>query len=141
MKESPKTSASPKVIEVTVGQTVTGAASARKPVPMEKPAEGSKLSIREKFGNALGFIETRGYIPAVEAADAMLKAANIKPILYRKLGFGLIVIGVAGEISAVRTAIESGVAAAQRTGISEIKSCVIANPSPGLTIFLPAGLS
>jgi hypothetical protein len=143
MKESVKAGVSQRIENLPGRETSTPPAAEgesgrqKKIVSVEKAAEQPKPALRERFGNALGFIETRGYIPVVEASDAMLKAANIKPIMYRKLGMGLVVVGIAGEISAVRTAVESGVAAAQRGGATEVKSCVIANPSPGLSVFLP----
>ena len=144
MKESTKISVSEKIENLPGTETSTppamieGESGRReKIVSVEKTVTQLKPTLRERFGNALGFIETKGYIPTVEASDAMLKAANIKPIMYRKLGLGLIVVGVAGEISAVRTAVEIGVATAQRGGATDVKSCIIANPSPALAIFLP----
>ena len=141
MKESAEVGVSEKTEnlpgkEASTPQSMTESGR-QKIVSVEKTAAQLQPTLRERFGNALGFIETKGYIPAVEASDAMLKAANIKPIMYRILGMGLIVVGVAGDISAVRTAVESGVAAAQRGGATDVKSCIIANPSPGLAILLP----
>lgn len=65
---------------------------------------------------ALGLIETRGMIPAVEAADVALKAANVTLQGVRTAGSGLITILMTGDVAAVRAATEAGAAAAARLG-------------------------
>ncbi len=78
-------------------------------------------------GRALGFIETRGFIGAVEAADTMLKAASVSLVGYRKTGSGYIAVMVRGDVGAVKAAVDAGKAAAAR--IAEIVStAVIASP-------------
>lgn len=78
-------------------------------------------------GRAVGFIETRGFIGAVEAADTMLKAASVSLIGYRKTGSGLIAVMVRGDVGAVKAAVEAGKAAAARVG-EIISTSVIASP-------------
>lgn len=78
-------------------------------------------------GRALGFIETRGFIGAVEAADSMLKAASVSLVGYRKTGSGYIAVMVRGDVGAVKAAVEAGKAAASRLG-EIISTSVIASP-------------
>lgn len=65
---------------------------------------------------ALGMIETRGFIGAVEAADAMVKAANVNLIGWNKVGSGLVSVLIRGDVGAVKAATDAGAAAAQRVG-------------------------
>lgn len=79
------------------------------------------------MNQAVGFIETKGLTTAIEAADTMLKAANVRILKYRKVGSGLINISVYGNVAAVQTAVDAGVTAALKIG--EIMSFyVIARP-------------
>ena len=65
---------------------------------------------------ALGMIETRGLIASIEAADAMLKAANVVLVGTEKIGSGLVSVMVRGDVGAVKSAVEAGSAAASRLG-------------------------
>ena len=65
---------------------------------------------------ALGLIETRGFIGAVEAADAMVKAANVELVSYEKTGGGLVTVLIRGDVGAVKAATDAGAAAAKRVG-------------------------
>lgn len=65
---------------------------------------------------ALGLIETKGLVGAIEAADAMCKAANVKLISKEKVTGALMVVKVEGEVAAVKSAVDAGAAAAQRVG-------------------------
>ena len=78
-------------------------------------------------GRALGFIETRGFIGAVEAADSMLKAASVSLVGYRKTGSGYSAVMVRGDVGAVKAAVEAGKTAASRVG-EIISTSVIASP-------------
>ena len=78
-------------------------------------------------GRAVGFIETRGFIGAVEAADSMLKAASVSLVGYRKTSSGLIAVMVRGDVGAVKAAVDAGKAAAARVG-EIISTSVIASP-------------
>ncbi len=66
--------------------------------------------------NALGMIETRGYVGAIEAADAMVKAANVELIGKQQVGSGLVTVVVRGDVGAVKAATDAGAAAAERVG-------------------------
>lgn len=65
---------------------------------------------------ALGLIETKGLVPAIEAADAMVKAANVALIGYEKVGSGLVTVMVRGDVGAVKAATDAGAASATRVG-------------------------
>ena len=65
---------------------------------------------------ALGMIETRGLIAAIEAADAMCKAANVTLVGTEKIGSGLVTVMVRGDVGAVKSAVESGAASAGKLG-------------------------
>ena len=65
---------------------------------------------------ALGMVETRGLVAAVEAADTMLKAANVELVGTERIGSGLVSVMVRGDVGAVKSAVESGSAAASKLG-------------------------
>ena len=67
-------------------------------------------------GEALGMVETKGLVGAIEAADAMVKAANVTLVGYEKIGSGLVTVMVRGDVGAVKAATDTGAAAAQRVG-------------------------
>lgn len=86
--------------------------------------------------SSYGFIETKGYVGCVEAADAMVKAANIEIVGRASIGAGYDTVIVKGDVGAVKAAVDAGAAAAQKVG--ELVSVhVIPRPHPGLLeIFL-----
>ena len=85
---------------------------------------------------ALGMIETKGLVGAVEAADAMVKAAKVTLLGKEKSGAALVTVMVRGEVGAVKAAVEAGQAAAKRVG--ELVSVhVIPRPAGDLEKFLP----
>src|SRR3954471_9014606 len=65
---------------------------------------------------ALGMIECKGFVALVEASDAMLKAANVELVGWDKVGSGLVTAFVAGDVAAVKAAVDAGAAAASRMG-------------------------
>ena len=65
---------------------------------------------------ALGMIETKGIVPLMEAADAMLKSANVQMLGWDKVGAGLATAFVTGDVAAVKAAVDAGAAAAGRIG-------------------------
>jgi ethanolamine utilization protein EutM len=69
-----------------------------------------------KANEALGMIETKGFIALVEATDAMLKAANVEFMSWDKVGSGLVTAFVTGDVAAVKAATDAGAAAAGRVG-------------------------
>ena len=68
------------------------------------------------MNNALGLVETKGLVGAIEAADAMVKSANVQLVGYEKIGSGLVTVMVRGDVGAVKAAVDAGGAAAQRVG-------------------------
>ncbi len=89
-----------------------------------------------KFNEALGMIETKGFIALVEATDAMIKAANVRFLGWDKVGSGLVTAFVAGDVAAVKAATDAGAAAAGRIG--EVMAVqVIPRPHDDLAIVLP----
>lgn len=86
---------------------------------------------------ALGMIETKGLIAAVEATDAMLKAADVTFVGTEKIGSGLVTVMVRGDVGAVKAAIEAGVAVASKLG-QVVASHVIARPHEDVEKILPA---
>ncbi|GAA0076358.1 propanediol utilization microcompartment protein PduA [Clostridium sp. CTA-5] len=66
--------------------------------------------------DALGMVETKGLVGAIEAADAMVKSANVTLVGYEKIGSGLVTVMVRGDVGAVKAATDAGAAAAQKVG-------------------------
>ena len=85
---------------------------------------------------ALGMIETRGLVAAVEAADAMCKAANVTLIGTERIGSGLVTVMVRGDVGAVNAAVESGSSAASRLG-ELVATHVIPRPHTDVEQILP----
>ena len=85
---------------------------------------------------ALGMIETRGLTAAIEAADAMVKAAEVTLIGTEKIGSGLVSVMVRGDVGAVKAAVESGTAAASELG-EIIATHVIPRPHTDVEKILP----
>jgi len=89
---------------------------------------------------ALGMVETKGLVGAIEAADAMVKAANVTLIGSEYVGGGLVTVMVRGDVGAVKAATDAGAAAAKRVG--ELVSVhVIPRPHANLEDALPIGKS
>ena len=85
---------------------------------------------------ALGMIETKGLVGAIEAADAMVKAANVTLIGQERIGGGLVTVMVRGDVGAVKAATDAGAAAAQRIG-EVISVHVIPRPAGDTEMLLP----
>lgn len=83
------------------------------------------------MNEAIGLIETRGYVGLVEASDAMVKAANVELIKTIPIGGALITTIIKGDIGSVKAAVEAGKEASKRVG-NLVASHVIARPSPDL---------
>ena len=116
----------------------------------DKVEEGKKEIINTKVSNktakireekimvqqALGMIETRGLVAAVEAADAMVKAAEVTLIGTEKIGSGLVSVMVRGDVGAVKAAVEAGQASATRLG-EIVATHVIPRPHTDVEKILP----
>lgn len=88
-----------------------------------------------KVQEALGMIETKGFIALVEASDAMMKAANVEFVGWDTIGSGLVTVFVTGDVAAVKAATDAGANAARRVG--EVVSVqVIPRPHADLDVAL-----
>ena len=85
---------------------------------------------------ALGMVETKGLVGAIEAADAMVKSANVSLVGYEKIGSGLVTVMVRGDVGAVKAATDAGAAAATRVG-ELISVHVIPRPHSEVEMILP----
>ena len=86
--------------------------------------------------NALGMVETKGLVGAIEAADAMVKAANV--LLVEQVGGGLVTVMVRGDVGAVKAATDAGASAAEKVG-ELISVHVIPRPHSEVAAILPKG--
>lgn len=90
--------------------------------------------------NALGMVETRGLVGAIEAADAMVKSANVQLVGKEQVGGGLVTVMVRGDVGAVQAATDAGAAAAEKVG-ELISVHVIPRPHAEVDAILPHGKS
>ena len=86
--------------------------------------------------NSLGMIETKGLVGAIEAADAMVKSANVQLVGKEQVGGGLVTVMVRGDVGAVKAATDAGAAAAEKVG-ELISVHVIARPHMEVDAILP----
>jgi len=87
---------------------------------------------------ALGMIETRGFVAMVEASDAMVKAAKVELIGFEKIGGGYVTAIVRGDVAAVRAAVDAGTRAAEKVG-EIVSTHVIPRPHSNVDSALPLG--
>jgi len=118
-------------------------APAAKAAPKAAPAAETvkqttpKREVKKMSLEALGMIETRGLVAAIEAADAMVKAANVELIGTEKIGSGLVSVMVRGDVGAVKSAVEAGSNSASRLG-EIIATHVIPRPHGDVEKILPS---
>ena len=116
------------------------AATEAKEVKTESPAKkvSNTKTVKKEIVKmeALGMVETRGLVAAIEAADAMVKAANVVLVGSEKIGSGLVSIMVRGDVGAVKAAVEAGGAAASRLG-EVVATHVIPRPHGDVEKLLP----
>jgi microcompartment protein CcmL/EutN len=118
------------VAERRFGETVVGTVGHR--------SGGRTREVRRMAQEALGLIETKGFIGSVEAADAMVKAANVSLLGKEYIGAGYVTVMVRGDVGAVKAATDAGAAAARRVG--ELVSVhVIPRPHTEVERILPKG--
>ena len=108
----------------------------------ERPAEENTMNkgeeVRMANTNSLGMVETRGLVAAIEAADAMVKSANVQLVGKEQVGGGLVTVMVRGDVGAVKAATDAGAAAAEKVG--ELVSVhVIPRPHNEVDAILPQG--
>ena len=139
-KAAPKTAAAKK----TTGTRKTAevkAAPVEKAVKTDVKSTSTKINTIHKeekrmTQEALGMVETRGLVAAVEAADAMCKAANVALVGTEKIGSGLVTVMVRGDVGAVKSAVESGASSASRLG-ELVATHVIPRPHTDVEMILP----
>ncbi len=107
-----------------------------KTTPAAEPVEEKKTEVRKMAQEALGMVETRGLTAAIEAADAMCKAANVVLVGTEKIGSGLVTVMVRGDVGAVKSAVESGAASASKLG-ELVATHVIPRPHNDVEKILP----
>ncbi len=90
------------------------------------------------MADALGMIETKGFVGMVEAADAMVKAAKVELVGYEKIGGGYVTAIVRGDVAAVKAATEAGARGAERVG-QLVSVHVIPRPHANIDLALPLG--
>ena len=96
-------------------------------------AAGGSASMPSRVnGIALGMIETRGMVPAIEAADAMTKAADVQLVSREYVGGGYVTVMVRGETGAVNAAVRAGADACERVGDGLVAAHIIARPDQGV---------
>ncbi len=122
-------------------QTVQKTASSEKAAPVAaKTVKETVKTVKEEkkmAQEALGMVETRGLVAAIEAADSMLKAANVTLIGTEKIGSGLVSVMVRGDVGAVKAAVEAGSTNASRLG-ELVATHVIPRPHGDVEKILPA---
>ena len=85
---------------------------------------------------ALGMVETKGLVGAIEAADAMVKSANVSLVGYEKIGSGLVTVMVRGDVGAVKAAVDAGACSAEKVG-EVVAQHVIPRPHNDVEKLLP----
>ena len=149
-KTAPKKAAAPrrtarttkaKAAETKAAEVKTSeAVAADEKITESKHTEAGKPAVHKEekimTQEALGMVETRGLTAAIEAADQMCKAANVALVGTEKIGSGLVTVMVRGDVGAVKSAVESGSAAASRLG-ELVATHVIPRPHTDVEKILP----
>lgn len=117
-------------------ETVHIEESDKTPVKADEPAHTNFKEERKMTQEALGMVETRGLVAAIEAADAMCKAANVSLIGTERIGSGLVTVMVRGDVGAVKSAVEAGGNNASRLG-ELVATHVIPRPHQDVEMILP----
>ncbi len=148
-KKSTTTPAAKKTAAKSTTKSATTKSAATKPAPKKTT---DTVSVNENLNNikneiskgeikmsqeALGMVETRGLVAAIEAADSMLKAANVVLVGTEKIGSGLVSVMVRGDVGAVKSAVEVGSSNAAKLG-ELVATHVIPRPHNDVEKILPA---
>ena len=148
-KKSTSTPAGKKPATKSTTKSATTKSAATKPAPKKTT---DTVSVNENLNNikkenlkgeikmsqeALGMVETRGLVAAIEAADSMLKAANVVLVGTEKIGSGLVSVMVRGDVGAVKSAVEVGSSNAAKLG-ELVATHVIPRPHNDVEKILPA---
>ena len=124
--------------KTTAKTTTAKTTTTKKAAPVkEDVAVEIKKEVKVMTQEALGMVETRGLVAAIEAADSMLKAANVTLIGTEKIGSGLVSVMVRGDVGAVKAAVEAGSSNASKLG-ELVAVHVIPRPHGDVEKILPA---
>ena len=124
-------------VKETAAKETTSKTTVAKPAAVEVNKTNNIIKEENKMAmEALGMVETRGLVAAIEAADAMVKAANVVLVGTEKIGSGLVSVMVRGDVGAVKSAVEAGEASARRLG-EIIATHVIPRPHGDVEKILP----
>ena len=124
-------------VKETAAKETTSKTTAAKPAAVESNKTNNIIKEENKMAmEALGMVETRGLVAAIEAADAMVKAANVVLVGTEKIGSGLVSVMVRGDVGAVKAAVEAGGQSAQKLG-ELIATHVIPRPHNDVEKILP----
>ena len=137
-KPAPKKAAAPRRTAKATVKAEAAKTEAKAKEIKTTEVESSTVIKEEKrmTQEALGMVETRGLTAAIEAADQMCKAANVALVGTEKIGSGLVTVMVRGDVGAVKSAVESGSAAASRLG-ELVSTHVIPRPHTDVEKILP----
>ena len=109
-------------------------------IPISSSGISSGSITQPNRGIALGMIETRGMVPAIEAADAMTKAAEVNLVSREYVGGGYVTVMVRGETGAVNASVRAGADACERVGDGLVAAHIIARPDTGVEpVLVPSG--
>ena len=133
MAEEKKTAAKPAATKTTAKATAKAPTKTVQRVVKQKQQPKEEIRMAQE---ALGMVETRGLVASIEAADTMLKAANVVLVGTEKIGSGLVTVMVRGDVGAVKSAVESGAEAAGRLG-ELVATHVIPRPHNDVEKILP----
>ena len=134
-KTTPKSGAKAPAKTTTKTEVKATPKTETKPAEVTIKEETKKETVKMAL-EALGMVETRGLVAAIEAADAMVKAANVQLIGTEKIGSGLVSVMVRGDVGAVKSAVEAGSISAARLG-ELVATHVIPRPHEDVEKILP----
>ena len=134
-KTTPKSGAKAPAKTTTKTEVKATPKTETKPAEVTIKEETKKETVKMAL-EALGMVETRGLVAAIEAADAMVKAANVQLIGTEKIGSGLVSVMVRGDVGAVKSAVEAGSISAARLG-ELVATHVIPRPHTDVEKILP----
>lgn len=134
MAEEKKAASKPAATKTTAAKAKAPSKTVQR-VKKQAPQQPQKEDI-VMVQQSLGMVETRGLVAAIEAADAMLKAANVTLVGTEKIGSGLVSVMVRGDVGAVKAAVEAGSASASRLG-ELVATHVIPRPHADVEKILP----
>ncbi len=133
--ETPAAKLTAESVAQAAGQPVAESTASKQTIDQEIKTDTHKEE-RKMTQEALGMVETRGLVAAIEAADAMCKAANVVLIGTEKIGSGLVTVMVRGDVGAVKSAVEAGANNAGRLG-ELVATHVIPRPHTDVEMILP----